>query len=52
MYLVLPVLFAFVTRERKLWPLLLLWGLAVANAKLYFATELNLSSAAPDFWPA
>ena len=49
MYLVLPVLFSFARRDRTLWPLLLMWGLATATAHLYFQTTLNFISAVPDF---
>ncbi len=49
MYLVLPVLFAFVQWESRLWPLLLLWGLATANALVSFRSTLNFASSIPDF---
>jgi peptidoglycan/LPS O-acetylase OafA/YrhL len=33
MYIILPVLFFFVRRNFSLWPLLLMWGLAVGSAR-------------------
>lgn len=48
MYLLLPVLFAFARRDRALWPLLLMWGLACMVA---LSSALSFASAIPMFLP-
>jgi peptidoglycan/LPS O-acetylase OafA/YrhL len=49
MYIVLPLLYLYAAREKKLWPLLLLWLLAVAQAAglRYFGNFLP--TVIPDF---
>ncbi len=51
MYLLLPVLFSFASRERTLWPLLLIWCLSVGLSYVYFKADMNFISAIPNFLP-
>lgn len=53
MYVLLPVLFAFASRERSLWPIVLLWALAVGVLHgLGLGTYGNtFATVIPDFLP-
>ena len=52
MYLALPVLFAFVRRERAVWPLLLLWLLTCLTCRSVFPAVFSaLPMAVPCFLP-
>lgn len=52
MYLLLPILFAYVRRERALWPLLLVWLLACATCRSLFGpVSASLPVAIPCFLP-
>jgi peptidoglycan/LPS O-acetylase OafA/YrhL len=49
MYALLPVLYFFLRKNMALWPLLMLWALAVAS--VYRVQELSLAVAIPYFLP-
>lgn len=49
MYLILPVLFFFAARVRRLWPLLVLWVVAVIEAKPFALVGNLLPTVLPNF---
>lgn len=52
MYVMLPALFFFASRERKIWQLIVLWALAVVEIFVYQHSASNtLPTVIPDFLP-
>jgi peptidoglycan/LPS O-acetylase OafA/YrhL len=53
MYILLPVLFVFAHKERRIWPLVLLWAFTVLIDHTYFQPSVGnvLPTVIPDFLP-